>query len=221
MDLVQESMMKLSDKYGDKPKEELPMLFTRILQNTILDYHRRQKVRNTWTTLFSSFQKKDEEDYDVLENLLAQDESQNASAQDEIEQSQNMAAIEEAIAGSPLTTGNQVLLLQDGPATFQAMYTAILAARDHINLETYIFDDDVAGNQFSDLLLERQAAGVQVNVIYDSVGTLTTPAAFFQRLREGGIHLLEFNPVNPLTGARLSSILMPRSSCTMRMSKSG
>ena len=82
MDLVQESMMKLSDKYGDKPKEELPMLFTRILQNTILDHHRRQKVRNTWTTLFSSFQKKDEEDYDVLENLLAQDESQNASAQD-------------------------------------------------------------------------------------------------------------------------------------------
>lgn len=101
MDLVQESMMKLSDKYGDKPKEELPMLFTRILQNTILDYHRRQKVRNTWTTLFSSFQKKDEEDYDVLENLLAQDESQNASAQDEIEQSQNMAAIEEAIANLP------------------------------------------------------------------------------------------------------------------------
>jgi len=77
------------------------MLFTRILQNTILDYHRRQKVRNTWTTLFSSFQKKDEEDYDVLENLLAQDESQNASAQDEIEQSQNMAAIEEAIANLP------------------------------------------------------------------------------------------------------------------------
>lgn len=101
MDLVQESMMKLSDKYGDKPKEELPMLFTRILQNTILDHHRRQKVRNTWTTLFSSFQKKDEEDYDVLENLLAQDESQNASAQDEIEQSQNMAAIEEAIANLP------------------------------------------------------------------------------------------------------------------------
>lgn len=77
------------------------MLFTRILQNTILDFHRRQKVRNTWTTLFSSFQKKDEEDYDVLENLLAHDGSQNSSAQDEIEQSQNMAAIEEAIANLP------------------------------------------------------------------------------------------------------------------------
>jgi len=68
--------MKLSDKYGDKPKEELPMLFTRILQNTILDYHRRQKVRNTWTTLFSSFQKKDEEDYDCLKTFSHRNESQ-------------------------------------------------------------------------------------------------------------------------------------------------
>ncbi|HEX4843977.1 MAG TPA: RNA polymerase sigma factor [Limnobacter sp.] len=101
LDLVQDSMMKLSDKYGDKPKEELPMLFTRILQNTILDFHRRQKVRNTWTTLFSSFQKKDEEEYDVLENLLSQDEHLNASAQDELEQSQNMAAIQEAIENLP------------------------------------------------------------------------------------------------------------------------
>jgi RNA polymerase sigma-70 factor (ECF subfamily) len=102
MDLVQESMLKISSKYGDKPKEELPMLFTRILQNCILDFHRRQKVRNTWTTLFSSFQKNEgEEEYDVLENLLAQDGSQNASAQDEIEQSQNMTAIENAISNLP------------------------------------------------------------------------------------------------------------------------
>lgn len=93
--------MKLADKYSDKPRAELPMLFTRILQNTILDHHRRQKVRNTWTTLFSSFQKQDEEDYDVLENLLSQDDAQNASAQDELEQSQNMAAIEQAIANLP------------------------------------------------------------------------------------------------------------------------
>ena len=50
-------------------------------------------------------------------------------------------AIEEAIVGSPLTTGNQVLLLQDGPATYRAMYAAILAAQDHINMETYILDD--------------------------------------------------------------------------------
>lgn len=101
LDMVQESMMKLSEKYADKPAQELPMLFTRILQNTILDFHRRQKVRNTWTTLFSSFQKGDEEEYDVLENLLAQDDAQNESAQDEVEREQTMNAIEEAISNLP------------------------------------------------------------------------------------------------------------------------
>ena len=45
---------------------------------------------------------------------------------------------------------------------------------------------------------ERQAEGVQVNLIYDSVGCLNTPAAFFQRLRDGGIRVVEFNPINPL-----------------------
>ena len=47
LDIVQDSMMKLSEKYGDKPTGELPMLFQRILQNTIRDYYRRQKVRST------------------------------------------------------------------------------------------------------------------------------------------------------------------------------
>jgi len=69
---------------------------------------------------------------------------------------------------------------------------------DHINLETYIFEDDEVGRRFADLLLEKQGEGVQVNLIYDSVGCLNTPAAFFERLRDGGVQTLEFNPVNPL-----------------------
>lgn len=101
-------------------------------------------------------------------------------------------------ADSPLVAGNKLTLLQDGPATYAAMFTAIRSARDHINLETYIFDDDEIGAQFADLLLERSAAGVQVNLIYDSVGGLLTPPAFFARLRDGGVAVLEFNPVNPL-----------------------
>jgi len=110
-------------------------------------------------------------------------------------------AFEQAVnADSPLVLGNKLTLLQNGPATYQAMFAAIREARDHINLETYIFDDDEAGNQFSDLLLERQAAGVQVNIIRDSVGGMMTPTAFFDRLRDGGIEVLEFNPLNPLTG---------------------
>ena len=109
-------------------------------------------------------------------------------------------ALEQSINGSPLTLGNKVTLLKDGAATYPAMFAAIRNAQDHINLETFIFEDDEIGQQFSDLLLERQAAGVQVNIIYDAVGSLKTPKPFFDRLEEGGIAVLQFNPINPLAG---------------------
>ena len=108
-------------------------------------------------------------------------------------------ALEETIVGSPLMTGNSVVLLQDGPATFQSMFAAIRDARDHINMETYIIEDDEVGNRFADALIEKQAQGVTVTLIYDSVGTIHVPSAFFKRLSDNGINILEFNPVNPLT----------------------
>ena len=111
-------------------------------------------------------------------------------------------ALEEAIVGSPLTIGNKVLLLKDGPATYQAMFAAILAARDHINMETYILEDDEVGQKFAQALIDKQVQGVQVNLIYDSVGTLGTPAAFFERLTDSGIEVLEFNPVDPLAPSK-------------------
>lgn len=111
-------------------------------------------------------------------------------------------AVEGEIVGSPLTTGNDVVLLQDGPSTYQAMLAAILAARDHINMESYIFEDDEVGRRFADALIAKQQQGVQVNLIRDSVGTLRTPAAFFARLTASGVRVLEFNPVNPLTARK-------------------
>ena len=78
------------------------------------------------------------------------------------------------------------------------MFAAIRKSRDHINLESYIIEDDAMGQQFADLLLE-QGRGVQVNVIYDSVGAFNTPKAFFDRLTSGGVAVLEFNPINPLS----------------------
>ncbi len=108
-------------------------------------------------------------------------------------------AREEAIVGSPLTAGNKVLLLQDGPSTYQAMTAAIRAAHDHINMETYIFEDDEVGQRFAAELIAKQQHGVQVNVIRDSVGTLGTPTDLFTHLTDAGINILEFNPVNPLT----------------------
>ena len=107
--------------------------------------------------------------------------------------------LEQAVNDSPLVLGNKVTLLQDGAATYPAMFAAIRSARDHINLESYIIEDDEVGRQFSDLLLAQQARGVQVNILYDSVGALDTPKAFFERLQQGGIEVLEFNPINPLT----------------------
>lgn len=107
-------------------------------------------------------------------------------------------ALEQSIVGSPLILGNKVSLLQDGTATYSAMFAAIRSAQDHINMETYIIDDDEIGRQFSDLLLEQQGRGIQVNIIYDSFGGINTPKAFFDRLTEGGIDVLEFNPINPL-----------------------
>jgi cardiolipin synthase len=107
-------------------------------------------------------------------------------------------ALEEAVVDSPLTTGNRVVLLQDGPSTYQAMLTAMLGAQDHINLETYILEDDEVGQRFAQVLIDKQRQGVQVNLIRDSVGTFGTPAAFFQQLTDQGVQVLEFNPVNPL-----------------------
>lgn len=106
-------------------------------------------------------------------------------------------ALEEAIVGSPLTAGNQALLLEDGPATYRAMLAAIEGAKDHIHMETYILDDDEVGQRFADALIAKQAQGVQVHLIHDSVGTLSTPKEFFQRLTDSGVKVLEFNPVNP------------------------
>ena len=104
----------------------------------------------------------------------------------------------ESITESPLTKGNKVVLLADGEATYAAMFKILENAKDHINMESYIFEDDEVGRKFADLLLKKQTEGVQVNLIYDSLGSVKNPAAFFQRLRDGGIQVVEFNPLNPL-----------------------
>ncbi len=108
-----------------------------------------------------------------------------------------LASLEEAVTGVPLIAGNKLTLLFDGPQIMKEMMTAASAAVDTINLETYIFDQDEIGLKFADLLIEKQKQGVAVNVLYDSVGTIGTPKAFFQRMADAGIGLIEFNPIAP------------------------
>ena len=103
LDIVQDAMMKLAEKYAARPATEFPMLFQRILQNAIRDWFRRQKVRSTWTTLFSSFGgKDDDDDYDILETLQAEDTSNvPVSPASQLEQAQVLAIIERSIEKLP------------------------------------------------------------------------------------------------------------------------
>jgi len=112
LDIVQDAMIKLAEKYGGKPAAELPLLFQRILQNTIRDYYRRQKVRNAWMTLFSSLAPKNEsEEYDPLESL-EDDENQTAPAapDESLQQSQVIALIEQALGKLPARQREAFLL---------------------------------------------------------------------------------------------------------------
>jgi RNA polymerase sigma-70 factor (ECF subfamily) len=103
LDIVQDSMMKLAEKYSTRPAPELPLLFSRILQNTMRDHFRRTKVRSTWTTLLSNLgMGGDDDDADPLETLEVREQSNvPASPADQLEQSQVMAAIEEAVKSLP------------------------------------------------------------------------------------------------------------------------
>lgn len=106
-------------------------------------------------------------------------------------------AFEQAISGSPLVTGNKVTLLENGAATYQAMFGAIEGATRNINLETYIFESSKIGELFADALIVKQQQGVQVNIIYDGWGSMLTRRSLFERMRASGIQLVEFDPINP------------------------
>jgi RNA polymerase sigma-70 factor, ECF subfamily len=102
LDIVQDAMLRLAEKYGHRPAAELPLLFHRILQNAVRDWFRRQKVRSLWTTLLSSLTGSDDEDRDPLETLEAADGSnpQNEPL-DGLQQAQVIEIIEQELARLP------------------------------------------------------------------------------------------------------------------------
>lgn len=102
LDIVQDSMLKLAEKYGDRPAEEYPMLFQRILQNTIRDYYRRSKVRSMWTTLLSAFSADEDEDYDPLETLAADEDAGGVrTPESKLLQAQTLNIIDDEIKKLP------------------------------------------------------------------------------------------------------------------------
>lgn len=102
LDIVQDAMLKLAEKYADRPATEFPMLFQRILQNTIRDHFRRQKVRNLWTTLFSSFSgDNDDDEHDPLETLSSVEDDGKEDPLQQVERAQTLAIIETALQKLP------------------------------------------------------------------------------------------------------------------------
>lgn len=104
---------------------------------------------------------------------------------------------EQAISDVPLRLGNRVTLLKNAAATYPAMLTAIHGAHDNINLEMYILSDGQIGQMIADALIERARHRVKVNLIYDSLGSLDTPASFFDKMRSNGIAIVAFHPLSP------------------------
>lgn len=100
LDIVQDSMMKLAEHYGDKPVAELPMLFQRILSNCTLDWFRRQKTRNALFSNMSDFEVAGEDgDFDILEALHSGESSE--SAEDSTRRAQILREIEIEIQALP------------------------------------------------------------------------------------------------------------------------
>ncbi len=111
LDIVQDAMFKLAQSYGSRPADELAPLFTRIVQNTIHDFFRRQKVRSTWITLFSGLSSGDDDAGDPLELLEAESDSPAAeSAADQVQRGQIVRIIEEEISRLPARQREAFLL---------------------------------------------------------------------------------------------------------------
>jgi len=112
LDIVQDAMLKLTERYAARPLPELPLLFQRILQNTIRDFYRRQRVRTIWTTPISSlFGSQGDEEGDPLETLDVADDSQfSRSPAEAAEKAQVLGFIEKALATLPARQRQAFLL---------------------------------------------------------------------------------------------------------------
>ena len=144
LDIVQDAMIKLAEKYGDKPLAELPMLFQRILQNTILDYFRREKVRNTWVSLFGGLGRRDEdgEEFDILASYEAEEGTSAAeSSADLAERAETLRLIEEEVQKLPARQREAFLMRywqdMDVAETAEAMGCSEGSVKTHCSRATH------------------------------------------------------------------------------------
>ena len=112
LDIVQDSMMKLAEHYGDKPPSQWPMLFQRILSNSTLDWFRRQKTRGQLFVNFSEFRPTDDDsDWELLDSISTQESSDWAqSGESWLQSRETMGLIESEIQKLPARQREAFLL---------------------------------------------------------------------------------------------------------------
>lgn len=112
LDIVQDAMIRLAEKYADRPPAELPMLFQRILSNATMDWFRRQKVRNAVVQNLSDFEGEgDDGDFDLLETLQSiEDTLGTESAAEAVSRDQILRVIEDEVSALPARQREAFLL---------------------------------------------------------------------------------------------------------------
>jgi RNA polymerase sigma-70 factor (ECF subfamily) len=137
LDIVQDAMMRLAEKYADRPAAELPLVFQRILSNATMDWFRRQKVRDALFQSLSSFDPGDAQaDFDLLDALHALDGRLGAeSAADLASRAQMLSLIEQAVAALPARQREAFLLRYW--EEFDVAETASLMGVTHGSVKTH------------------------------------------------------------------------------------
>jgi RNA polymerase sigma-70 factor (ECF subfamily) len=162
LDIVQDAMMKLVEKYSARPAEEFPMLFQRILQNTTRDYWRRQKIRNMWTSLLSSFSVTgdDGEESDPLEMMSAEGQDNTNQPQAALEQRQTMAIIEAALQKLPARQREAFMMRywedMDVAETAAAMGCSQGSVKTHCSRAVHTLAKLLSEHQITSVLLTKK-----------------------------------------------------------------
>ena len=147
----------------------------------------------------------------VKQHVLSEDES-DPLLRSALADYKNDAGIRELVdsvrehSSQPMMSGNQVGVLIDGPQTYASIESELQQAKHHIHIETFIFGADEVGKRFAALLKKKHQEGVEVRVLYDSIGSMDTPKAFFDELRGQGIEVREYRPMNPVKNPRIWEI---------------
>jgi len=113
----------------------------------------------------------------------------------------SLVKLGQSLATLPASGRNAVEILVDGAATYDAMQAASESAADHLHVEFYIIQPDVAGRRLRDVLVERARAGVEVRVLYDAVGSMGLDAGFWTPLAAAGGRAAAFHPVLDVAAA--------------------